>query len=388
MAFVYGDRVKETSLSVGTGAMTLGGATAGFQTFASGVGLGNETFYGIVNTVDNTWEMGRGTVGSGTITRDTVLSSSNSNNLVNFAVGDKLIYTTVPATFFDAALDPTKHELVDHTVPPLNLLDPTSHAAVDHTAAPLNLLSALAHELVDHTVAPFNLLDTTAHGAVDHTAAPLSLLDAAAHSAVDHTAGPLFLLDTSTHLLADHSGALNNNPPTVTVPERTAGTETGLRSFSPADIATMAAIFGSGGGSALQVAVFGPGTFAWAAANTAIATGALLFTPTIAIAFATFRHSAGSLVVGASTSISVGVATSATAYSHGTNGENTSDGNDEKTTYAVGSIAGVSALGGGIPYNSAWDLATVNVTWSGAAGITLQPSAALTGNLTLIVMGS
>ena len=46
MAFIYGDRVKETSLSVGIGAMTLGGATAGFQTFASGVGLANETFYG------------------------------------------------------------------------------------------------------------------------------------------------------------------------------------------------------------------------------------------------------------------------------------------------------------------------------------------------------
>ena len=79
MAFVYGDRVKETSLSGGLGAMALGGPTLGFQSFAVGVGVANECFYGIVDTSTDEWEMGRGTVGPGTLARDTVISSSSSN---------------------------------------------------------------------------------------------------------------------------------------------------------------------------------------------------------------------------------------------------------------------------------------------------------------------
>ena len=392
MAFVYGDRVKETSVSVGIGPMVLGGSTAGFQSFADGVGVGNDTFYGIVNTVDNTWEMGRGTVGVGSLTRNLVFSSSNAGGFVNFAPGDKIVYTTVPADFFDGALDSAKHELEDHTVPPLSLLNATAHQAIDHTAAPLNLLTSGAHDLIDHTAAPFNLLDSTAHQGVDHTAAPFNLLDSAAHSAIDHTAGPLFLLDTAAHGLTDHNG-INNTwrstfLPQVTVPERTAGTETALRSFAPADISAMAAIFGGGGGSSFQVAIFAPTTFAWTQTSTAISTGALAFTPSVAIAFASFRHQNAGVGEGNATSIAVGVATATNSYSHGVCDENTSDGNDSKVTYASGAISGFSALGGGVPYNSAWDLATVNVNSFGAGGIELQPSTTITGNLTLIVMGS
>jgi hypothetical protein len=247
MAFIYGDRVKETSLSVGTGPMVLGGATAGFVSFAAGVGLGNECFYGIVNTIDDTWEMGRGTVAAGSITRDTILSSSNSNNIVSFAVGDKIVYTTVPKVFFDGALDSTSHGLEDHTVGPLNLLDVGAHNSVDHTAAPLNLLTAASHQAVDHTVAPFNLMDTTAHGLVDHTVAPFSLLDSTSHGLEDHKIGPLFLLDTAAHNALDHNVVTNNNPGQVSSAERIAGTQTSLRSYSPLDVATMAGLHGGGG---------------------------------------------------------------------------------------------------------------------------------------------
>ena len=51
MAFIFGDRVKETSLTVGTGDMILGGPTAGFVSFGTGVGMGNECFYGILDLV-------------------------------------------------------------------------------------------------------------------------------------------------------------------------------------------------------------------------------------------------------------------------------------------------------------------------------------------------
>ena len=211
MAFVYGDRVKETSLTSGTGTIALGGPTVGFRSFAVGVGIGNETFYGIVNTVDNAWEMGRGTVGPGTLTRDTVISSSNSNLLVNFTAGQKVVYTTAPSQFFAGALDAAAHATIDHTAAPFNLLNSAGHDAIDHTAAPFNLLSSASlpseHQLIDHTAAPFNLLNATAHAAINHTAAPFNLLNAAAHQSINHTAAPFNLLNASAHQLIDHTAA-------------------------------------------------------------------------------------------------------------------------------------------------------------------------------------
>lgn len=96
MAFVVADRVQETTTSTGTGVITLAGAVTGFQSFAA-VGNGNTTFYTIT---DNTnWEVGIGTYTSSgtTLSRDTVLSSSNSGSLVNFGAGTKNVFVTYPA---------------------------------------------------------------------------------------------------------------------------------------------------------------------------------------------------------------------------------------------------------------------------------------------------
>jgi hypothetical protein len=210
MAFVYGDRVKETSLTSGTGIMALGGPAVGFQSFSTGVGVGNECFYGIVNTTDDTWEMGRGTVGPGTLSRDTVISSTNSNLLVNFVAGQKVVYTTVPRDFFESVLDVPGHEVIDHTVSPFNLMDTTAHGLVDHASPPFSLLPTAnlptEHASIDHKAGPFNLLDSTAHGLINHNAAPLSLLDLAAHESVNHLAAPFSLLDEPAHNALPHSG--------------------------------------------------------------------------------------------------------------------------------------------------------------------------------------
>lgn len=396
MAFIYGDRVKETSLTVGAGTMALGGATAGFQSFSVGIGLGNETFYGIVNTVDNAWEMGRGTAGVGTLSRDTVFSSSNSNNLVSFAVGDKIVYTTGPAEFFAGALDSTSHELEDHTVAPLDLLDAIAHEAVDHTAAPLNLLTDPAHQAVDHTVAPFNLLNATSHELVDHTAAPFNLLNVTSHEQVDHMGGPLFLLDTGGHNSLNHALVPNINYDQISGPERAAGTSLALRSFSPDDIKVMAADFGGGSGAAaLKVATFPPSQFSWVASGAAIATGAILsgglpFTPTVAFAFGAFHHNFNVTTAINWSTLSIGAATSSAAFSHGQNCEDGTDGNQDATTAVTGSIAGVlaSSSSPATALKSIWDLASVNVGWDTPSGqITLTPSVPITGNVTLIVMG-
>jgi hypothetical protein len=105
MALVIKDRVKESSTTIGTGAYTLAGAEAGFQTF-SAIGDGNTTYYA---ATDGTyWEVGIGTyTASGTtLARTTILSSSNSNNAVNWTAGEKLIFVTQPsskASFLDAS---------------------------------------------------------------------------------------------------------------------------------------------------------------------------------------------------------------------------------------------------------------------------------------------
>jgi hypothetical protein len=97
MAFVLADRVQETSTTTGTGTLTLAGAAAGYQAF-SAVGDGNSTFYGIVDEYGQ-WENGIGTYTSSgtTLSRTTVLSSSNSNSLVNFTAGTKNVFVTYPA---------------------------------------------------------------------------------------------------------------------------------------------------------------------------------------------------------------------------------------------------------------------------------------------------
>lgn len=98
MALVLADRVRETSATTGTGTLTLAGAMYGYQSF-SVVGNGNTTYYTIYDNTSGAWEVGIGTyTASGTtLSRDTVLASSNANTLVPFGVGTKDVFVTYPA---------------------------------------------------------------------------------------------------------------------------------------------------------------------------------------------------------------------------------------------------------------------------------------------------
>ena len=98
MALVLADRVKETTTTTGTGMVTLLGASTGFQSFAV-IGNANTTYYTIALTGGDEWEVGIGTyTASGTtLSRDTVLASSNSGSLVNFSSGDKDVFVVYPA---------------------------------------------------------------------------------------------------------------------------------------------------------------------------------------------------------------------------------------------------------------------------------------------------
>ena len=98
MPLVLKDRVKESSTTTGTGTLTLGGAASGFQSFAV-IGDGNSTYYAIVDSASGSFEVGIGTYTSSgtTLSRDTVLESSNAGALVDFAAGPKDVFVTYPA---------------------------------------------------------------------------------------------------------------------------------------------------------------------------------------------------------------------------------------------------------------------------------------------------
>jgi len=98
MALVVNDRVKETTTTTGTGTVTLGGAVSGFDTFAAGIGNSNTTYYCIQLAAE--FEVGLGTLAgdSSTLARTTVISSSNSDNAVNFSAGAKNVFCTLPAS--------------------------------------------------------------------------------------------------------------------------------------------------------------------------------------------------------------------------------------------------------------------------------------------------
>jgi hypothetical protein len=98
MALVVKDRVRETTTTTGTGTITLGGAATGFQSF-SVIGDSNTTFYTIQLSNTNEWEVGVGTytLSGTTLSRDTILESSNSGSAVNFSAGTKDVFVTYPA---------------------------------------------------------------------------------------------------------------------------------------------------------------------------------------------------------------------------------------------------------------------------------------------------
>ncbi len=100
MALVVNDRVKVTSTTTGTGAMALGAAVTGFETFAQGIGNNNTTYYCIFNQGTTEFEVGLGTLdgSSANLTRTTVISSSNSDAAVNFTSGTKDVFCTLPAS--------------------------------------------------------------------------------------------------------------------------------------------------------------------------------------------------------------------------------------------------------------------------------------------------
>lgn len=99
MAHVVADRVRDTTTTTGTGAVTLAGAPpSGFLAFASRLAVNDTTFYAIQHQSANEWEVGLGTLSATTtLARTTVIASSNADALVSFSAGTKDVFITSPA---------------------------------------------------------------------------------------------------------------------------------------------------------------------------------------------------------------------------------------------------------------------------------------------------
>jgi hypothetical protein len=110
MALKIADRVLETTSTSGTGTLSLGGPVNGYQSFITGVGSGNTTFYTIYDQTAQVWEVGIGTVTAGTpntLSRSIVLSnSSGTTSPISLAGNSASVWVDYPAekaTYLDAS---------------------------------------------------------------------------------------------------------------------------------------------------------------------------------------------------------------------------------------------------------------------------------------------
>jgi len=96
MALVVADRVQQTGTANTTVSFTLSGSVLGFQSF-SVIGNTNTTYYGATD-ISGSWEVGVGTYSTTgpTLTRTTILASSNSGSAVTFS-GTVTVFVTYPS---------------------------------------------------------------------------------------------------------------------------------------------------------------------------------------------------------------------------------------------------------------------------------------------------
>jgi hypothetical protein len=111
MAFIRHDRVANTATTTGTGDFTLSGSSITAHRTLQSVAAVSDTLSYAIAAVDGTgaetgeWETGIGTYSAtNTLTRTTVLASSNGGSLVNFSAGTKRVYLTALANDINATV--------------------------------------------------------------------------------------------------------------------------------------------------------------------------------------------------------------------------------------------------------------------------------------------
>ena len=218
MALVIKDRVKETTTTTGTGAVTLAGAVTNFQTFTSVLSNADTTFYAIIDDTNGAFEVGIGTFASSgtTLTRTTVLESSNSGSAVNLGSGTKQVFMTYPAeksVYMDAS-----NQLV------------INGSAVTSTVAELNIIDG-GTSATSTTVADADRVVLNDNGTMKQVA----VTDLAAYFDDEITAMPNLVTTAATTVGALNSGSITSGFGTIDTGSSTI-TTTGLISGGSLDI--------------------------------------------------------------------------------------------------------------------------------------------------------
>ena len=94
MTIFLHNRVKQGTPTTGLGTMALSTSVAGFQDFGDVLANGQKTYYTVADS-DN-WEVGIGTYNTNTLTRDTILSSSNGGSKINLG-GSSTVFIAYPS---------------------------------------------------------------------------------------------------------------------------------------------------------------------------------------------------------------------------------------------------------------------------------------------------
>lgn len=268
MAHQVFDRVRETSTSTGTGAITLAGTVAGFRTFASTLAVSDTTWYAIV-AADGTWEVGLGTLtASTTLARTTVLASSNANALVNFATGGKDVFVDAPAVLIQ--------QLSEHVLPEATMA----------SAATINLGASNPRDVVITGTTTITSLGTMANrerivrfaGSLTLTHNATSLILPTGQNIVTQAGDTaLFTSDASGNWRCNHYQRANGQP-LANVPNdpqytqkrnrcwdpgfqvsQESGTSASTVTFYPTDSVQYAVSFTAGAAQCQRVAVATPG---------------------------------------------------------------------------------------------------------------------------------
>lgn len=146
MALVVKDRVQETTTTTGTGTVTLAGAVAGFQSF-SVIGDGNTCYYAITSGTDFEVGIGTYTASGTTLSRDTILESSNSGSAITLADTSN-VFVTYPAeksghkdstnTIYSEQMGATNGLFVNANTVSSNFTIPTNYNALSVGAITVN----------------------------------------------------------------------------------------------------------------------------------------------------------------------------------------------------------------------------------------------------------
>jgi len=92
---MFGNRIKETTTTTGTGNLTLAGAATNYRTFNTEYGTNRNFPYVIIDDTNNVWETGYGYLsGSTTLVRDFITdNSSGGSTALSLSAGTKDVVT-------------------------------------------------------------------------------------------------------------------------------------------------------------------------------------------------------------------------------------------------------------------------------------------------------